>query len=187
MFNFDRFVQDCKSAVGETGAQMAVKALVEQAVSTPRELVAAIGEPERVGINRIYVAENLTILNVVWGPGLHLYPHNHEMWAVIGLYGGREENTFWRRSEQGLERRGTATLDPREVIALGKDAIHSVKNPLGQLTGALHIYGGDFFSTPRSEWDPQTLEEQEYSVARALRLFEESNKRWEEMRHPATD
>ena len=50
MFNFDRFVQDCKSAVGETGAQMAVKALVEQAVSTPRELVAAIGEPERVGI-----------------------------------------------------------------------------------------------------------------------------------------
>ena len=187
MFDFDRFVQDCKAAVRETDSRVAIKALVEQAVSAPRELIAAIGEPERVGINRIHVADDLTILNVVWGPGMDLYPHNHEMWAVIGLYGGREDNTFWRRSEQGLERRGTKALDPTEVIALGKDAIHSVKIPLGQLTGALHIYGGDFFSTPRSEWDPQTLQEQEYSVARALQMFEESNKRWAEIQRRATD
>ena len=24
-------------------------------------------------------------------------PHNHEMWAVIGVYTGREDNIFWRR------------------------------------------------------------------------------------------
>ena len=31
-----------------------------------------------------------------------IYPHEHRMWAVIGLYGGREDNTFYRRSPQGL-------------------------------------------------------------------------------------
>lgn len=24
-------------------------------------------------------------------------PHNHRMWAVIGIYTGREDNIFWRR------------------------------------------------------------------------------------------
>lgn len=185
MFDIEKFIDDCKVAVRDADARAAVKTLVERAVSDPQSLLAAIGEPERAGLNRIHVADDLTILNIVWGPGMDLQPHNHEMWAVIGLYGGREDNTFWRRSERGLERRGTMTLEPRSVVALGRDAIHSVKNPLEQLTGALHIYGGDFFETPRREWDPQTLEEGAFSVPRALQLFEDSNKRWEEMRSPS--
>ena len=28
-----------------------------------------------------------------------------------------------------------------------------------RLTGAIHIYGGDFFAAERSEWDPETLKE----------------------------
>ena len=109
-------------------------------------------------------------------------PHNHEMWAVIGLYGGQEDNTFWRRNdEQTLTKHGTKILTPGSVSALGKDVIHSVHNPLQQLTGALHVYGGDFFETPRSEWDFDTLEEQEYSVPRAMEMFENSNKRWAEI------
>jgi len=34
---------------------------------------------------------DLTILNVVWTPGMVVYPHDHRTWAVIGLYGGRED------------------------------------------------------------------------------------------------
>jgi hypothetical protein len=34
-----------------------------------------------------------------------------------------------------------------------------VSNPLKRLTDAIHVYGGDFFATPRSEWDPDTLED----------------------------
>ena len=34
---------------------------------------------------------DLTILNVVWTPGMAVYPQDHRMWAVIGLYGGRED------------------------------------------------------------------------------------------------
>ena len=25
-----------------------------------------------------------------------IMPHNHQMWAVIGVYTGREDNIFWR-------------------------------------------------------------------------------------------
>ena len=63
----------------------------------------------------------------------------------------------------------------KEVAALGPDAIHSVTNPVSGLTGALHVYGGNFFETPRSEWDPVSLHEGTYDVAKNLRLFEESN------------
>ena len=27
-----------------------------------------------------------------------LYPHEHRMWAVIGMYGGQEDNAFFRRA-----------------------------------------------------------------------------------------
>jgi predicted metal-dependent enzyme (double-stranded beta helix superfamily) len=181
MFDFEQFVEDCKVAVRHDDGKAEIQALVERAVSSPSELLAAIGEPTRAGVNRIHVADDLTILNLVWGPDMSLYPHDHRMWAVIGLYGGREDNTFWRREGETLAQQGTRVVAPGDVCTLGKDVIHSVHNPLQKLTGALHVYGGDFFETPRSEWDPDNLTEQDYSVPRALQMFEDSNTVWESM------
>lgn len=181
MFDFEGFVEDCKAAVRAGDGKNAIRDLVERAVSSPSDLLAAIGEPQSAGVNRIHVADDLTILNLVWGPGMTLYPHDHRMWAVIGLYGGREENTFWRRDGETLSRQGDRVVDPGDVCMLGQDAIHSVHNPLQRLTGALHVYGGDFFETPRSEWDPDELTEQAYSVPRAMKMFEDSNERWQAM------
>jgi hypothetical protein len=39
------------------------------------------------------------------------------------------------------------------------------------------VYGGDFFKTPRSEWDPESHSEGPYDVEKNMRLFEESNRR----------
>ncbi len=179
MFDVDNFVADCKSAMAQDGAHKAVAELVERAVSDPASVLAGLGEPQRAGVNKIYADENLTILNLVWGPRMVLMPHNHKMWAAIGIYTGREDNIFWRRlpdDDQGkLRAAGVRSLEPKEVAALGPDAIHSVTNPVSRLTGALHVYGGNFFETPRSEWDPETLHEGVYDVAKNLRLFEESN------------
>jgi predicted metal-dependent enzyme (double-stranded beta helix superfamily) len=47
-------------------------------------------------VQRLYSSADLTILNVVWGPRMTIMPHNHRMWAVIGIYTGREDNIFWR-------------------------------------------------------------------------------------------
>ena len=78
-------------------------------------------------------------------------------------------------SDGKIEAAGAKALRARDCIALGKDLIHSVTNPIPRLTGAIHVYGGDFFAAERSEWDPETLHEERYDVAKAMRLFEESN------------
>ena len=109
-----------------------------------------------------------------------LMPHNHNMWATIGVYGGREDNIFWRRlpddAKGCIEAAGAKSLGPGDVRSLGDEIIHSVTNPTGKLTGAIHVYGGDFFETERSEWDPESLEELPYNVDRNMQLFEESNR-----------
>jgi predicted metal-dependent enzyme (double-stranded beta helix superfamily) len=101
------------------------------------------------------------------------------MWAVIGIYTGREDNIFWRRSRGApgarIEAAAAKALSERETTPLGRDIIHSVVNPIKRLTGAIHVYGGDFFAVQRSEWDPEHLAERPYDVERALALFEESN------------
>jgi predicted metal-dependent enzyme (double-stranded beta helix superfamily) len=100
------------------------------------------------------------------------------MWAVIGLYGGREDNTFYRRSPEGLVVAGGKALETRDAALLGKSIVHAVTNPLRAFTGAIHVYGGDFFATPRSEWTPDTLEERPYDVEHTKRLFADANERW---------
>ena len=97
---------------------------------------------------------------------------------IIGLYGGREDNTFYRRSDQGLVAASTKQLDVSDATVLGRDIIHSVANPLRQYTGAIHVYGGDFFATPRSEWDPDTQKERPYDAQRAMQVFKEADARW---------
>jgi len=119
MFQKERFIEECRVALKEGNAQAAIRELVTRAVSEPAEVVRTLGEPKLAGVETIYRAVDLTILNLCY----------------------------------------------------------AVTNPLDQITGAIHVYGGDFFATPRSEWDPATLKEQPYDVEHTMRAFEESNER----------
>jgi predicted metal-dependent enzyme (double-stranded beta helix superfamily) len=71
-------------------------------------------------------------------------------------------------------------LPAGEVLVLGDDAIHSVANSQKDFAAALHVYGGDFFSVERSEWDIETHEERQRDFERTQRLFDEANARWSE-------
>jgi predicted metal-dependent enzyme (double-stranded beta helix superfamily) len=177
MFEVARFIDECRAAVKEADALGAVRELVARVVSEPTQVLRALGEPERSGVQTVYKAHDLTILNVCWGPLMEFHPHDHRMWAVIGIYGGCEQNTFYRRNKVGLTKHGSKVLNAKNAIALGDAVIHAVANPLDQITGAIHIYGGDFFGRPRSEWDPKTLEERPYDVEHTMREFEAANER----------
>lgn len=177
MFEKERFIQECRAALKESDAHAAIRELVARAVSEPADIVRALGEPQRAGVDTIYKADDLTILNLCWGPRMVFKPHDHRMWAVIGIYGGREQNIFYRRGEHGLKQHGIKELSTKDTVPLGAAIIHAVTNPLDQITGAIHVYGGDFFATPRSEWDPKTFEEHPYDVEHTMRAFEESNER----------
>ena len=181
MFDLDRFIEDCRAAIGGDPTHKAVRDVVARAVADPAAVLAGLGEPTRAEVQTLYHAPELTILNVVWAPRMTIMPHNHLMWAVIGIYTGREDNIFWRRlpGETGgkIEAAGAKSLGERDAEPLGRDIIHTVTNPLSRMTGAIHVYGGDFFAVSRSEWDPENLLEQRYDSAKAMRLFAEANAR----------
>ena len=185
MFDLERFVADCRAAFAEDPGHKAVREVLARAVSDPSAVLAALGEPERAGIGELFHSDRLTILNVVWAPGMAVMPHNHRMWAVIGIYTWREDNIFWRRvrgTPNRIEAAGARALGERDAEPLGVDIIHSVLNPIDRLTGAIHIYGGDFFAVERSEWDSLTLEEHPSDGERVRRTFEEANARYEASR-----
>lgn len=51
------------------------------------------------------------------------------------------------------------TLRSGNSIALEPDIIHKIRNPHGEQSQVLHIYGGDLLSANRSMWNPHTGEE----------------------------
>ncbi len=174
MFDQQQFIEECRAALA-AGGQRQVKEVVARAVADPAALMAALGEPTEGGVKPLHRSAELTIINLVWQPKMVIQPHNHELWAVIGIYSGREDNILWRRlpEEAGgrIEGAGAKTLSTGDTLALGADVIHSVVNPIPRFTGAIHVYGGDFFAQPRSEWDPESLAEKPYDMEKVLRMF----------------
>ena len=186
MFDRDHFIQDCINAVA--GGQGAVREVVANAISDSARVMSELGEPEHAGITPLYRSHDLTIINFIWAPCMSLMPHNHQMFSVVGIYSGREDNVFWRRKEttieaagaESLEAAGAKSLGVGDVATLGRDAIHSVVNPIGKMTCAIHVYGGDFFAPdePRSEWDHETLIERPWNIEKVKSLFREAEARF---------
>jgi predicted metal-dependent enzyme (double-stranded beta helix superfamily) len=178
MFVLEDFVVECRAALAADTSHRLVREVVARAVSDPAAVLKGLGEPRRAEIQKLYHASDLTILNVIWGPMMTVMPHNHQMWAVIGIYSGREDNIFWRRRPDGsgrVEAAGARALCVGDAEPLGHNIIHSVTNPIPRLTGAIHVYGGDFFAAERSEWNSETLTEGRFNIERAMRQFEEAN------------
>ena len=177
-FDRDRFVEDVRLALQDSGGQSAVEDVLRRAVSEPSSVLAGLGEPLAAGIHPIHRSRDLTILNVVWAPKMVLLPHNHNMWASIGIYTGREDNILWAPQRDRVTATGAASLSARQVLGLPAEAIHSVTNPIGRLTGAIHIYGGDFFAPGRSEWDAETLQERPWDLDSARSEFAKAARRF---------
>ena len=174
----DDIISRCQAALAEQTPALAMRDVLDELVADPVALDRAVGPVERGGISAIHNADDLTILRVAWTPGMAINPHEHRMWAVIGMYGGQEDNAFYRRAVGGLEPAGGREVPAGDVLLLGDDVIHAVANSRREYAVALHVYGGDFFSVERSEWDFGTYEERPRDIARTQQLFDEANARW---------
>lgn len=182
MFDQQRFIEDCVRAAPE--GQAAIREIVAHAVSDPAAMLSGLGEPQHAGIVALHSSPDLTIIHFTWAPCMSLMPHDHQMYSVVGIYAGREDNVFWRRSPAGIEAVSARSLGVGDVASLGQDVIHSVLNPIGKMTCAIHVYGGDFFhpAKPRHEWDHETLTERPWTVETAKRLFREAEARFNSQR-----
>ena len=117
-------INRCRAALDEHTPQLAVRDVLDELIADPSALEKAVGPVDQGGIQPLHNSDDLTILRVAWTPGMVLNPHEHRMWAVIGMY------------------------------------------------------GGDFFTGERSEWDFDTFDERPRDLDRTMRLFEEANARW---------
>jgi predicted metal-dependent enzyme (double-stranded beta helix superfamily) len=88
---------------------------------------------------------------------------------------GRDRHLHRPRGQHLLASR--ARRREKDAEPLGHRIIHSVTNPIPRFTGAIHVYGGDFFGVSRSEWDAESLVEGEWDTDRTMRRFEEANAR----------
>ena len=180
VFDVDELVADCRAALGEAEPRRAVREVLDRALSAPNEL-AEVLDPQEGGLNLLHHASDLTVIHVVWAPGMVLHPHDHRMWAVIGIYTGAEDNAFFRRpspDSRTLVESGGKRLEVSDTVVLGDDVIHQVSNPVSKLTGAIHVYGGDFVNQPRSQWGDPPYEERPWEMAEAQQQFADANAAW---------
>ena len=101
MFELEQFTADCRAALAADKSHKSVREVVARAVWTPLPFSRDWANPSGPRSKSFTIQADLTILNVIWAPRMTIMPHNHQMWAVIGIYTGREDNIFWRRVPGG--------------------------------------------------------------------------------------
>ncbi len=168
MVDLDAFVEDCKSALASDDPAAAVEGLVRDVIADPEGLHAAFGERTTGKSLRdriVFHDDNLTVLQAATVPGLQSPVHNHNMWAVIGVYDGVEHNAFFEETGGALKQTGERLLKSGDVAVLKPETIHAIDNPIERKSNAIHVYGGNLVTrTGRSMWNPRTQVREDYDI-----------------------
>jgi len=159
MYTLEDLVKELKEGLGKSDFN-AVQEAARHAVAE-RPLAA---EPGKTQI--LHDEPGLTIVHVAVNPNFASPPHDHRTWAVIGVYDGQEDNTFYRLVDntRAIEQAGGRSLGERDVLMIGERGIHKIANPRGETLIALHVYGKNIFKIERSAWDPVTGVERPFDL-----------------------
>jgi predicted metal-dependent enzyme (double-stranded beta helix superfamily) len=150
----NKLAQQCRGCINGGGGATDIRELVRQSLS---ELVEV---PEQQEIDRIvYRSSDLLVVSLAQPSFGNTPIHSHGIWCVIGVAKGQEDNAFYTRASDGLRQISRITLRAGDSIALEPDVIHKIRNPHGNKSQVIHIYGGDLLSASRSMWNPHTGEE----------------------------
>jgi predicted metal-dependent enzyme (double-stranded beta helix superfamily) len=166
MFDLQEFIVSCKQFVEAPDGARRVLDLMRSVVGDAEGIKSVVrgASGQTIRDLSLFRSSELFVFNATVYPHLKSPPHDHRMWAVIGIYEGQENNTFYRRAGKGLEEINRREIRAGEAILLGPEVIHAIENPFGASTLGLHVYGGDLFAAKRSMWHPRTGEELPYDV-----------------------
>ena len=143
-------VDACQEAAGSSTPTQDVSKLVAAFVHQPN-LSSLLGDADRSTYEALYRGEDILVLHGVVPPTpAPVSPHDHRMWAVIGVYQGLEHNELFVRADSGgLESVDRFTVGVGDVRILDASTIHSVQARGDRYLGAIHVYGGDLFGAPQ--------------------------------------
>ncbi|MBV8362390.1 MAG: hypothetical protein JO189_31310, partial [Deltaproteobacteria bacterium] len=89
MYTLDNLLDELRQALADSDLA-AVADVVRRAIRE-EPMVSQAGSSQS-----LHSEPGLTVLHTVVNPGFASPPHNHRTWAVIGVYEGQEDNTFYR-------------------------------------------------------------------------------------------
>lgn len=116
-----------------------------------------------IGQYALYRAEDLCLFSLVIPAGAETPVHDHLAWGLIGVYRGRQDETVYRRLDDGsdqsharLEVSKRQTMDTGEFYALlpPRDDIHFVKTVSDVPSISLHLLANDTACVWRHRFDP---------------------------------
>lgn len=167
--HIQELIERCRDAATTQQPATGVTEALDAFLHQPR-LEQQLGRADRSTYEALYRGPDILVLHGVVPPTPRpVDPHDHRLWAVIGVYHGQENNQLFART-------AGATLEPTErfsvrageIRQLDASTIHSVQAAGGRYLGAVHVYGGDLFATPRSTWHDGVEQPNDESALPAL-------------------
>ncbi len=164
--NMETIVRECST---ESEILHCAKSLMEKLLRSPDSVPQEAFKPrnDRWAINLIYVPDDkiFSVIGAVWLPGQATPIHDHLTWAVIGMYDGEEQESLYKRIDDGsntkvavLKKVGERINKKGHVVVLGRDDIHCIENVFNKPSLTVQVYGLDIGNTKRHTYHPVTGE-----------------------------
>jgi 3-mercaptopropionate dioxygenase len=118
-----------------------------------------------IGQYALYRAEDgsLCLFSLVVPPGSRTPVHDHLAWGLVGLYRGTQDETVYRRTDDGVEEgRAVLAIERRQVIGRGDfytllppdGDIHHVETVSETPSVSIHLLANDTACVWRHRFDP---------------------------------
>jgi predicted metal-dependent enzyme (double-stranded beta helix superfamily) len=123
------------------------------------------GKTPLIGVYNLHRGNGVYVSAVVWGPGAHIAPHDHNTWGMIGVMDNGIQETRFRRVDDRqrddfaqLERDRVNNVRAGDISLLVPvvDEIHQMDNTTDRPTVEIHVYGQDLVGLPRCIYNLET-------------------------------
>lgn len=103
---------------------------------------------------------SLSLFSLVVPAGAMTPVHDHLAWGLVGVYGGKQDEEFYRPGGGGLELLRRRPLDPGDFYTLlpPRDDIHRVRTTSQETSVSIHLLANDTGCVWRHTYDERTGE-----------------------------
>lgn len=156
-FTLDGFLERLKTAAGGEDAATQTYQVMQQVFEHHLETASGVFSALDDDV-MLYEDATISIWHYRMPTGVVVPPHDHQVYAIIGVYEGVEANHFYTLKQGELVCDAINQVGQGTAILIQPDSIHSVQTGNNRRSCAIHIYLGAFTKVERSRFDWKTGE-----------------------------